>query len=61
MYIGFLVGKTEGKRPFERRTRLWEENFKMAFQELVEKGVGSTNVVQDWNRRRRVLNPVMNI
>jgi hypothetical protein len=50
MYIGFLVGKSEGKGPLERRTRQWEENFKMALQELVEEGMGSRNLVQDWNR-----------
>jgi len=43
-------GKSEGKRPLERKTRRWEENFKMAFQELVEEDVGSMNLAQDWNR-----------
>jgi mannitol/fructose-specific phosphotransferase system IIA component len=55
------MGKSEGKRQLERRTRRWEENFKMALQELVEEGVVSMNLVQDWNRRRPVLNTVMNI
>ena len=50
MYIGFLMGKSEGKSSLERRTRRWEENFKMALQELVQEGVGSMNLVQDWNR-----------
>jgi len=44
------MGKSEGKRPLERRTRRWEDIFKMALQELLEEGVGSMNLVQDWNR-----------
>jgi hypothetical protein len=48
--MGFLVGKAEGKEPLERRTRRWKDNFKMALQKLVKEGVGSMNLVQDWNR-----------
>jgi len=29
-----LVGKPEGKRPLERSRRRWEDNIKMALQEV---------------------------
>jgi hypothetical protein len=31
---GVLVGKTEGKRPFGRPGRRWEDNIKMDYQEV---------------------------
>jgi hypothetical protein len=29
-----LVGKSEGKRPFERRRRRWEDNIRMDLTEI---------------------------
>ena len=34
MYVEFLVGKPEGKRPLGRPRRRWEDNIKMDLQEV---------------------------
>jgi hypothetical protein len=39
----FLVGKTEGKRPFGRPRRRWEDNIKMDIQEV---GCGSLDWIE---------------
>jgi hypothetical protein len=35
-----LIGKLEGKRPFGRSRRRWEDNIKMDLREIFWKGVG---------------------
>ena len=56
----FLVGKPEGKRPFGRPKRRWEDNIKMDLQEVG--GVGDwMELAQDRNRWRALLNTVMNL
>ena len=34
MYVGFLVGKPEGKKTFGRPMRRWEDSNKMDLQEV---------------------------
>jgi hypothetical protein len=55
-----LVGKPEGKRPFGRPRRRWEENIKMALQE-VGRGCGHwMELAQDRDRWRALVSTVMN-
>ena len=56
-----LVGKIEGKRPLGRPRRRWEDNIKMALQEV---GFGVTDwikMAQDRDRWRALVNVVMNL
>jgi hypothetical protein len=34
VYTGFWVGRPEGRKPFGRLMRTWEDNIKMDVQEL---------------------------
>ena len=55
-----LVGKTEGKRPFGRPRRRWEDNIKMDLRE-VRRGCGDCMVLaQDRDRWRALVTTVMN-
>jgi hypothetical protein len=42
-----LVGKLEGKRPFEIGKRRWEDNIKMDLRDLVLEGVDWVHLAQD--------------
>jgi hypothetical protein len=56
-----LVGKPEGKRPFGRPKRGWEDRIRM---DLGEIGCGSVDwiqLVQDRDRWRAVVNAAMNL
>jgi hypothetical protein len=53
-----LVGKPEGKKPLGRSTRRWEDNIKMAFQEVRCGGMERIELAQD--RWRVLVNAVMN-
>ena len=55
-----LVGKPEGKRPLVRPRRKWEDNIKMDLWE-VGKGGDWTELAQDRDRWRAVVNTVMNL
>jgi len=53
-----LMGKPEGKRPLGRPRRRWEDNIKMALQEV---GCGDMDLIelaQDRNRWRALVNAV---
>jgi len=55
-----LVGKPEGKRPLGRPRRRWEDNIKMDLQEVG--GCGDCmELAQDRDRRRALVNTVMNL
>ena len=55
-----LVGKPEGKSPFGRPRRRWEDNIKMALQE-VGGGGDWMELAQDRDRWWAFVNTVMNL
>jgi hypothetical protein len=56
-----LMGKPEGKRPLGRPRRRWEDNIKMDLQEVGCEGLNWTELVQDRDRWRALLNAVMKL
>ena len=56
-----LVGKPEGKRPFGRPRRRWEDNIKMDLQKMVCAGMEWIELAQDRDRWRAHVNVVMNL
>ena len=55
-----LVRKPDGKRPFGRPRRRWENNIKMDLEE-VGRGCGDwMELAQDWDRWRALVSTVMN-
>jgi len=55
------VGKPEGKRPFGRPRRKWEDNIKMDLQEVGCGGMEWIELAQDRDRWRAYVNSVMNL
>ena len=53
-----MVGKPEGRRSLGRPRRRWENNIKMAIQEV---GCGGFDLAEDRDRWRGLLNAVMNL
>jgi hypothetical protein len=56
-----LVGKPEGKRPFGRPRRRWENNIKMNLQEVGYGDMDWIDLAQDRDRLRVLVNAVMNL
>jgi hypothetical protein len=56
-----LMGKTEGKRPFERPRRRWEDGIRMDLREICWGRVDWIQLAQDRDRWRAVVNTVMNL
>jgi hypothetical protein len=56
-----LVGRPEGWRPLRRPRHKWEDNIKMDFQEVVWGGMDWTDMAQDRDRWRAVVNAVMKL
>ena len=56
-----LVGKPKGKRLLGRPRRRWEDNIKMALQEVVRGGMDWIYLAQDRDRCRALVNAVMNL
>ena len=56
-----LVGKPEGKRQLERPGRRWDNNIKMDLQEVGFGGMGWSDLDQDRDRWRGLVNAVMNL
>ena len=50
-----------GKRPLGRPRRRWEENIKMALQEVGCRGMKWIELAQDRDRWRALVNAVMNL
>ena len=53
-----LVGKPEGKRPLGRPRRRWEDNIKMALQEVGCEGMDWIELDQDRDWCRKLVNEV---
>ena len=56
-----LVGKSEGKRPLGRPRCRWEDNIMMELQEVGCWGREWTQLAQDRDRWRALVNAVMNL
>ena len=56
-----LVGKPEGKRPFGRPRRRWENNIKTDLREVGCGGIDWIYLDQDRDRWRALVNTVMNL
>jgi len=56
-----LVGKPEGKRPLERPRRRWEDNIRMDLLEVGFGGMDWTDLAQDMDKWRTLVNAVMNL
>jgi hypothetical protein len=52
------VGKPEGKRPLGRPRRRWEDNIKTVLQEVGYEGMDWTELAQDRDRWRVLVNVV---
>ena len=55
------MGKPEGKRPFGRRSRRWEDNIKMDLQEVGWGCMDWIELAQDRDWWRALVNAVMNL
>jgi hypothetical protein len=56
-----LVRKPEGKRLLSKRRGIWEDNIKMAHQDVRFEGMDWIDVAQDRDRWRALGNAVMNL
>ena len=56
-----LVGRADGKRPFGRTRRRWEDNIKKVIQEVVWRSMYWIDPAHDRDRWRTLLNAVMKI
>jgi hypothetical protein len=56
-----LVGKHQGKGPLAGPRHRWEDNIKMAVQDVGCGGMDWIDLVQDWDRWRALINAVMNL
>jgi hypothetical protein len=56
-----LVGKPEGKRPFGRPRRRWEDVIRIDLKEIGFWGVDWIRLAQDRDRWRAVVSAVMNL
>jgi len=56
-----LVGKPEGKRPFRRPRRRWEDNITLDLQEVGCRGIDWIELAEDRDRWRARVNAVMNL
>jgi hypothetical protein len=55
------VGKPEGKRPLVRPRRRWVNNIKIDLREIRWDGMDWIDLAQDRDRRRAVVNTVVNL
>ena len=56
-----LVGKPEGKRPLGKSRRKWQDNINMDLQEVGCGGVDWIKLAQGRDKRRALVNAVMNL
>ena len=53
------MGKPEGKRPFGRPRRRWEDNIKMDLQEVGSGGMDWNELAEGRDRWRALVNAIM--
>jgi hypothetical protein len=58
---GMLVEKPEGKRPFAKPRRRWDDNSKMDLQEVRFGGMNWADLAQGRDRWRPLVNAVINV
>jgi hypothetical protein len=56
-----LVGKAEGKEPLGRPKRRWVDNVKMDLREIRRGGMDWTDLAQDRDQWRAIVNTIMNL
>ena len=56
-----LVGSPEGRISSARPRRSWEDNIKIVLQEVGWRGMDWIDLAQDRDRRRALVNKVMNL
>jgi hypothetical protein len=56
-----MVGKPEGKKPLGRRRRRWVDNIKMDLREILWDGVNWTDLAQDRDQWRYLVNTAMSL
>jgi hypothetical protein len=56
-----LVGRLEGRRPLRRPMRRWENNIKMVLQEVGWRCMDWTDLSQDRDRWRALVDVVLNL
>ena len=61
VYIGFWVGKPDGRRTLGRPRRRWKDNIKLDLQDVEGGGMDWIDLAQDWDRWRGLVNAVMNL
>jgi hypothetical protein len=54
------MGKSEGRRPFERPSHRWEDNIEMDLREVDWEGMDWIDLAEERDRWRAVVNAVMN-
>jgi hypothetical protein len=60
IYIGFWLESWRERGPLERPRRRWEDNISIDIQEVGYGGMKLIDLFQDRDRRRELLNVVMN-
>jgi hypothetical protein len=61
MHIGYCWGKPEGKRLLGRARRRWVNNIKINLREIAWDGMDWTDLAQDRDQWRALVNTVMNL
>jgi hypothetical protein len=61
IHAGFWCGKPDEKRPFGRPKNKWKNNIKMIIQNLGWGDIDWIDLAQDRDRRRALVNLVMNL
>jgi hypothetical protein len=56
-----LVGEPEGKRPLGRPRRRWVDNIKIDLREIAWVGMDWSDLAQDRDQWRALVNTVMNL
>ena len=60
-YTGFLIGKSEGKRPLGGPRRRWEDNIKIDLQKVRCGSMNWIELSRDMDRWRALTNAVINL